>query len=462
MVQPRLPENQPQVYAPLRVVMIVFTQRLFGTNPMGYRFFSVMVHLLGVWAVYRLIRILTDNKAAAFWGSLFFAICPVQADAVAPAVVSFQTAGTVLAMWAFYFYIRMSSAAGLVKNQVRHLPLLLAAAAVLTNEKMIVLPALLLMYELTVSSERGDWLKMGKRILPFLIISGVSGVMTLMVKGRAGEELVFLKMPGPALAAVLGTAAAAAWCYWKKKRFAALCLGWALLAALFSSGETTVSVVFARRYFYAVLVPAVCLAAWLGVRGYEKLRRTRGWLGSVFLSVCAALAVVCLVRTAVRNTEFRDELSFYQSAVRLDPGNSLMWMRLGIVYTDAGLFDEALASFEKAAALAPDDPQIYFAMEPAYSAQERYEEGAAALRKVIDLDSDYAEAYFNLAGMTVFLGDEQEGGRLLAQAAEAWQRRGMIMEAAEALEAFYLFMLDRQGLLQEVDPGVFLGGDLKE
>jgi len=137
-------------------------------------------------------------------------------------------------------------------------------------------------------------------------------------------------------------------------------------------------------------------------------------------------------------------------------------MRLGIVYTDAGLFDEALASFEKAAALAPDDPQIYFAMEPAYSAQERYEEGAAALRKVIDLDSDYAEAYFNLAGMTVFLGDEQDGGRLLAQAAAAWQRRGMIMEAAEALEAFYLFMLDRQGLLQEVDPGVFLGGDLKE
>lgn len=245
--------------------------------------------------------------------------------------------------------------------------------------------------------------------------------------------------------------------YRRKKPLAAFCIGWFFLSLLPVAQIVPSSVFYAERYLYGASFAASCLIAHVFVYSYEKLFSIKRWAAGIFLSIFCIWIGFCFVRTLMRNSDYRDDIVYYERAVLVSPSSSMLHNDLGITYMEQGLFEKAIKSFERAAALNPSDPEIYFSMEPAYSAVERYEEGFAALQKAVELEPDYAEAYFNLAGMTVFLDREQEGLEYFSRAINSWKRKKMIIEAADAFEAFQLFLLERKGLLPEPDPRMFLG-----
>jgi len=106
----------------------------------------------------------------------------------------------------------------------------------------------------------------------------------------------------------------------------------------------------ADRYTYLACLPWALL-----VGGAAALALTRAWArgreAALALAVAAVLLVVALEALSVNQTgAWRDELTLWRHAVRVDPSNASAYNNLGAALLDAGRPDEAVDAFKKAVA----------------------------------------------------------------------------------------------------------------
>jgi tetratricopeptide (TPR) repeat protein len=105
----------------------------------------------------------------------------------------------------------------------------------------------------------------------------------------------------------------------------------------------------------------------------------------------------------------------YESYVRADPGNPLLWMNLGDLYHKIGRCEEAIACFERCL---HDHPQYVSARSRVASvmiSQHRFAEAERALRHVLHESPQDANLLFNL-GLTLYFQERwAEAGRHFAR-----------------------------------------------
>ncbi len=191
------PETQEGIYSPLRTVIFSMMYHFSGGHPFGFHLFSIAIHMIGVWGVYRLMRLLADNATVAFWGALMFAVHPVHVESITAMTAAVDTVGIVLLLWSFYYYVRMfgESAAVALKQMpelregglVRRyygLSLGCAALAMFTHELALSVPVLLFFYDAFFSPQRFQWGRAVKRLLPFVAIFGVYVLLKWAVLGQ--------------------------------------------------------------------------------------------------------------------------------------------------------------------------------------------------------------------------------------------------------------------------------------
>ncbi|HSV43846.1 MAG TPA: tetratricopeptide repeat protein, partial [Candidatus Bathyarchaeia archaeon] len=394
------------------------------------------------------------------------------------------------------------------------LALIWGTAAMFTHELAMSLPFLIAFYDALFSPGRRSWKRVLKRVLPFFLVAAgylVSKYVTLGGLTRGGYPfdaplqtfLVVLKSwalywwvmifpwtlshnrtisdgifsfdetgfdrqaflsqslvdPQVLLSAILMLAfLVIAANRYRRTPLISFCIGWFYLSLLPVAQMIPSSVFYAERYLYVGSLGACCVFSYLAVQGLLSLKKRAR-------PACAALVALMMlwigflaVRTLLRNRDYRNDIAYFESAVRESPTSSLMHDALGRAYLENNLPEKAVESFETAVALNPSNPELYFAMEPAYSAFNRFDDSERVLKKAMALDSQYAEAYYNLAGLLAYQGREQEGRAALGQAVDLWVKQGMILEAGEALEAFYLFLLDRKGELKKMSAKDLING----
>lgn len=105
-----------------------------------------------------------------------------------------------------------------------------------------------------------------------------------------------------------------------------------------------------------------------------------------------------------------------ESAVKRDPNNAELQLRLGIAYSQQDDFSRARQAFQRAVQIAPGSAEAHNWLGVALLAQSDFAGGIAALRKAIALDPTHGRAYSNLGSALAKRGDLTEAVEVFRKA----------------------------------------------
>ena len=142
-----------------------------------------------------------------------------------------------------------------------------------------------------------------------------------------------------------------------------------LAAALFAAWRCP-WLAFALGWFSLALLPAYSLIPRLDLASERHLYLAGigvFWLAGLALAhlpvprphqiMLATLVLAGVSLTALRNADYRDEISLWQATVQTSPGNARAWNNLGYAYRLAGRLDEARSAFKESLRRDPAYPR---------------------------------------------------------------------------------------------------------
>ena len=127
-------------YRPLFLLWLRFTYAVLGSPAAIWHLGSILTHLGAIASVFILLRRLTNEDRVATLGAAFFALHPIQTEAVAWVSSVSEPLLTIFVVLSVYSYISR-------KGHFSVISLLLAALAMLTKEAGLVVPLLIFAYE---------------------------------------------------------------------------------------------------------------------------------------------------------------------------------------------------------------------------------------------------------------------------------------------------------------------------
>lgn len=100
-----------------------------------------------------------------------------------------------------------------------------------------------------------------------------------------------------------------------------------------------------------------------------------------------------------------EAVACFREAVGLHPASAVLLNNLGLVLTEAGMFDEALVALDKALVADPDYPTALYNKGVLCQRQKRYEAAAVCYEQALSLLPTHAGAWKNLGAVRLELGD---------------------------------------------------------
>jgi len=403
-------------FRPVTYATMALNWALGGPEPAGFHLLNLLLHAGVVWLMYLLLQEIfgksSRGKTIAFAAALLFAVHPIHTEAVAsvPGRAEMLAAGFLLAAWILHLRDREIFA------------LLCFALALLSKESAVAFLPLVLLGDYAI----GRW----KPRLRYAWIAGTTlvylGLLWKMQGGRFGLARISLmdnplahispvwrilnalqvawKYVGlhfyPAVlscdysfnqipmyrdlrhtlpAALAAVAVVALWMWALRKRQT----GWALAGGIYLAAFATTAnilvptgTIMGERLAY---LPSVgfCLLLALAFSWLVERRRTLAW--GVLMVVLLALAA----RTAVRNTDWKNNLALYSSAVRAVPNSSKMHSNLGGEYMMRDQFDLARREYQFALRINPEAPDALSSYGQLEFRQGNYQAAGALMEKAL-------------------------------------------------------------------------------
>jgi len=449
-------------YTPMKTTVLSVLFQGFGFQSFFYHGAALIVHTFGIVAAYRIARYFMKDLTAALCASLLFAVYPLHIAGIVSVAGITDMAGLVLMMWALYEYL-------LERDSPQEAAFLrvyiLAGLAIFMTEAALVFPLLLLGHEIIGRSG-------SRRMKPALI----AGLITLIyLAGKclfviSEDQAVISLAPLSALlnglisvigigypqeiagAFLLGAIGCLVFLLCgifllsdeDEKASAVMKTGgaWMVLSVLplFLIGNFPVYITGRYLYFsvfcWCLLFSSLILMITKRLLNDPVAKRTG-------IAVLGMFVVFYGVMAFYNVGFFRSPVSFYERLVEIYPQRKEMRLDLAQIYLSEGEDLRAVALYDGLLKEDPDNVEIYFMMEKALSASGLYEDALKALQRAVEIKEDFAEAYYNLAGLSAYLGRQDEARRYMDTALRLWQRQGKIFEAGQALDAFEGFVISR-------------------
>ncbi len=407
------------LYRPLTLATFALNFAVGGLNPFGYHLVNLLLHLAVCWLLYDLARRIGSSWSAALAASALFAVHPLHTEAVTGITGRAEVLMTLAVLLSLKLYIHgRGSRPGAV-------PITLAswgafAVGLLSKEQAIVLPVLLVLYDLSTWQERGTGMRKGfiqsawSRYLGYVLLLGAFLVLRAVVVGRffeAPDERPFIFIVNPLVLAgwssrvltALKVAGRYLWLFiWPQKLSAdysynaipltsslgdpavlAAVVAWGALVVLGAyslrrgsrpaffavalTGITflpasnllfTTGTIMGERLFYLPSA-GLCLLIGVGMDRMAAWAQTAGVLRAVTrvnVGVSALVLLVLTTRTIQRNRDWRSTETLMQSAVQVVPNSAKVHYFLGIFHFGRLQHLEALREFEEALRLYPEYP----------------------------------------------------------------------------------------------------------
>lgn len=100
----------------------------------------------------------------------------------------------------------------------------------------------------------------------------------------------------------------------------------------------------------------------------------------------------------------------FESYIKADPNNHLLWLSVGDLYHRAGRFDEAIACYERCLIHAPGHPPARSGLASVMISQHRFDEAEKLLRGLVEQGDTNAAVLHNL-GLALFYQDRWDQAR---------------------------------------------------
>jgi hypothetical protein len=450
-------------YIPLKVLSFAIDYHFFGVDPTGYHVENVALHAANALLVYFLLLRLGETAGLALAVTLLWAVHPVQVESVAWISERKNVLSTFFFLLAFLAYLRFSVHPRVVTYM---LLLVLFTGALLSKVNTIVLPAIMVAYEITERFRLRvrDFLT----TVPLLAIGAVVAWANLHdnpshgAAYHGGSVAVTLRTSStvvprylglvvfpwrtssyhavplraswlePAVIAgvllVLGIAAATVWLVAHRRR-GGFWLAWFGLTLAPMLNLVPFPALMADRYLYMPLIGLLVLAA----RGVQLVAARWSALPRAIPWVTGAAVVACAALTVARVPVFHDELSLWadwavrmpyitgdrpwaaarrvpetrllQGALARHPDSAVLHNNVGGLAFDEGRLDEALGEFTLARQLDPHDPAIALNLGRAYLLTGQAAAAARTLEDAVRLEPPSYYAHLNLGRAYMQLGD---------------------------------------------------------
>lgn len=373
-------ENMGNFYRPLLMTHYTIVYSVFGQNQFGFRLLQILIHILNVWLFYLILKSFF-RPSLAFVASLVFLVHPLNAEAVLPMGIA-----DVL-----FFMFGSLSLLMTIKGSGRFLPFLvffMLFLSLLAKETGAIFAAIVLSYRLLLKrnnfhywmaggalvflvyfflrtsadvvlenknyspmfrasfSERLNnmpyvaWYYMKSFIFPKdlsvlqqWIFTGVSAEFFLVLM------ILFVFLFGLGVSAVV---------LWRKRNFQVFAFFVIWFFAAFSLHLQIVPLytTVADRWFYlpmAGLLGIICV--FLNTRSLKVQK-----LFLIF--VLLVLPVLC-IRTAIRNANWSNDFQLYSHDIKVRPDNWLLYVNLGMEFSNRGKMEEAERLLKRSIELAP-------------------------------------------------------------------------------------------------------------
>ena len=438
---------------PLTTISHMLDCQLFGLNPAGHHFSSVLFHLLATLLLFTVLRAMTG----ALWRSAFvaavFAIHPLRAESVAWVAERKDVLSAVffmLTLGAYLHYARQPS----VRRYL--LVALFFALGLMAKPMLVTLPVLLLLLDYwplarTQNGKAGWWKFIAEKI-PLLLLSLLAALATLIaqrttvnytealpVTWRIGNALlsyvayigqmfwpanlsVFYPhaadrlSPGTVTLAVLLLGGITALAFaWRQKR-PYLVVGWLwYLVVLFPViGFIQVGLQGrADRYSYLPQIGLYIALTWALADSWLRLDQRRAISIGAAAFTIAALAWQARIQTSYWNSTE----SLWKHALEVTTDNDVAHYNVAALFLSKGQVDEAISHYEKALAIHSDNRETHYhlsvallhtSLGNALMNKGRLDEALIHYRKAVELRDDFADAHTNLASLLARKGETAE------------------------------------------------------
>jgi tetratricopeptide (TPR) repeat protein len=454
--------------------------QLFGLNPAGHHYVSVLLHALNAAILFWVLWLATGAAVRSWMAAALFAVHPMNVGTVAwvaerKNILSLLFFLLVLA--AYGRYARRPSPARYLAVAV------LFACGLMAKPMIITLPFVLLLWDywplrrMYADPETAyplSWLLLEK--LPLLALSAASAIITMKAQ-RAGDAIrsvvqypIGLRLgnaaisytryaaktfwpshlspiyphPGHSLNAwragvaalllliVTGLAISA-------RRHRYLLVGWfwflgtlVPMIGLVQVGNQSM----ADRYAYLPLIGLFMFVCWGVTEGAEALHLPR--------KLPEAAGAVCLLALAIvtyRQIGFwKDNVTLWSHAVEITPPNFVAEDNLGGALIEEGHTDEAIMRFQRAAAIEPSDPMSRLNLAADEQRRGNIPEAVAQLTRVIQATVDprlRATAFTDLGYCYRQIGDRVQAKQSFEAAINArpgafraWLGLGLIAQSS--------------------------------
>jgi len=151
--------------------------------------------------------------------------------------------------------------------------------------------------------------------------------------------------------------------------------------------------------------------------------------------------------TMIRNLDWKDEISFFNSTLKYHPRNARLYLNLGNTYYEKGQIDEAITQYRKSIDINKKYAVAYGNIGSAYLHKGDETKAEEYLTKAIILKNNYPIAHYNL-GIVKFKKQKYDEAlkelitatQQLPQLYQAWNMMGRVYlkmgKAPEAKQAF--------------------------
>ncbi len=432
------------LYRPLVMVTFALNYAVGGLHLFGYHLVNLVLHLAATYVLYSLARRLGLSWGAGLAAAALFAVHPLHTEAVTSIVGRTELLMALGVLLAVHWYLRGGAPARLGLRAALA-SWAAFAVGLLSKEQAVMVPALLVVSDLSVFSAekgprswkeilRGAWGRYGGYLVllgAYLALRSAVLYSTVFDPSRQMDvldsPLANVGWEARVLTAVKVAGKYLWLCMWPAKlamdySFDAIPIArsildpWVLLAGLawggllglgawaylrgirpvfFGVGVTLltflpaanllfpIGTIMGERLFYLPSA-GLCLvagAAWDRIRAWVGQAGRHHLIRRVCLVGVAAVLLLLTVRTILRNRDWRDSETLYQSAVQVVPRNVKILTTHSSFLVNAGRVDEAIARLSEATRIDPNYPRAYLYLGMAYARTQRWELAEAAYRR---------------------------------------------------------------------------------
>lgn len=425
---------------PVTWLSYILDVELFGTGPAGFHLSNIFWHYVNTLLLFAVFYRMTHALWPCLTVALLFGIHPLHVESVAWVSEKKDLVST------FFMMLAMGAYGAYAKNQTRWrygAVTVLFAIGLMAKPMIVTLPFVFLLLDywpLKRNRANGHestqilhaW-RLVKEKIPFFFLAAVFSVVAVVAQQKGGTlastgEINFLFR--------IKNAWVSYFCYLKNTVYpselsifypypSAIPL-WTAGAAAFFVLTMTMTVLYFRRncpwlvtgwfWYLGTLVPVIGLVqvgdfsmadrfsyipligifimfAWTAQNVGDRRPRLRKWL-VLFLSVAIFVLGVAGYRHA---GHFRDSLTLFRHAIRMDPNNWLALNNLGVTYNEMGQHEKAIQCFQDALRIKPVFIEALNNLAGVFVKTGRMDEGLACYGRAIELMPDFPGTYYNLA-----------------------------------------------------------------